>query len=83
MCCIESTLFETALSQGIWAAVAIFLFIYIVKSIERRDARQEEREEQYQNLINGLSDNLSIVKQIYEDVELIKEYFLDTANSED
>ena len=29
---MESTVMETAISQGIWAVLAVFLLIYIVKS---------------------------------------------------
>ena len=42
---------DAALSQGIWAVLAVFLLIYIVKSNERFSARQEEREKQYQELL--------------------------------
>ena len=37
---MESTVMETAISQGIWAVLAVFLLIYIVKSNEQRDAKQ-------------------------------------------
>ena len=52
---MESTVMETAISQGIWAVLAVFLLIYIVKSNEQRDAKQEEREKNYQTVIEKLS----------------------------
>lgn len=32
---------------GIWAVVAVFLLIYVVKSNEQRGKKQEERENNY------------------------------------
>lgn len=32
---MESTVMETAISQGIWAVLAVFLLIYIVKSNDK------------------------------------------------
>ena len=41
---METTVMNVAVSQGIWAVLAVFLLIYIVKSNEQRDTKQEERE---------------------------------------
>ena len=49
---MESIILETAVSQGIWAVLTVALLIYIAKSNDSRDARQEEREEKYQKLKN-------------------------------
>lgn len=32
---METTMLDAALSQGIWAVVAVFLLIYVVKSNEQ------------------------------------------------
>ena len=45
---MEESILEIALSQGIWAVLAVFLLIYIVKSNERFATQQEERENKYQ-----------------------------------
>ena len=58
---METTMLDAALSQGIWAVVAVFLLIYVVKSNEQRDKKQEERENNYQSVIEKLrkiSDSL-------------------------
>ena len=34
---METTVMNVAVSQGIWAVLAVFLLIYIVKSNEQRD----------------------------------------------
>ncbi len=36
---MESSVLDAALSQGIWAVLAVFLLIYIVKSNERQAER--------------------------------------------
>ena len=38
---METTVMNVAVSQGIWAVLAVFLLIYIVKSNEQRDTKQE------------------------------------------
>lgn len=41
---METTVMNVAVSHGIWAVLAVFLLVYIVKSNEKRDEKQEERE---------------------------------------
>ena len=60
---METTVMNVAVSQGIWAVLAVFLLIYIVKSNERFSARQEEREKfqilnQVQSDLKEIKDNL-------------------------
>ena len=73
---MESTVMETAISQGIWAVLAVFLFIYIVKSNEQRDAKQEEREKNYQTVIENLTEKFQILNQVQNDLEEIKDNLL-------
>lgn len=40
---METTVMNVAVSHGIWAVLAVFLLVYIVKSNEKRDEKQEER----------------------------------------
>lgn len=63
---MEQTIVDVALSQGIWAVVAIFLLLYIVKSNEKRDAN-------YQLLLTDLMDKFSILHEIKTDVENIQD----------
>ncbi|MEH2960555.1 BhlA/UviB family holin-like peptide [Candidatus Merdisoma sp. JLR.KK006] len=69
---MESMLMESAMSQGIWVLLFVSLFIYTIKRYEKMESRQEEREREYQELIRGLTDKLSIVANIKEDIEEIK-----------
>ena len=67
---------DAALSQGIWAVLAVFLLIYIVKSNERFSARQEEREKQYQELLSALTEKFNVLSVIERDITEVKEYIM-------
>jgi len=71
---MESKVLDLALSQGIWAVLAVVLIFYILKAQEKRDLKQEEREEKYQNIITQLTDKLNIVEVMKEDLNEIKDY---------
>ena len=73
---MESSVLDAALSQGIWAVLAEFLLIYIVKSNERFSARQEEREKQYQELLSALTEKFNVLSVIEKDIAEVKEYIM-------
>ena len=73
---MESSVLDAALSQGIWAVLAVFLLIYIVKSNERFSARQEEREKQYQELLSALTEKFNVLRVIEKDIADVKEYIM-------
>lgn len=73
---MESSVLDAALSQGIWALLAVFLLIYIVKSNERFSARQEEREKQYQELLSALTEKFNVLSVIERDITEVKEYIM-------
>ena len=73
---MESSFLDAALSQGIWAVLAVFLLIYIVKSNERFSARQEEREKQYQELLLALTEKFNVLSVIEKDIADVKEYIM-------
>ena len=70
---IETTVMNVAVSQGIWAVLAVFLLIYIVKSNEQRDTKQEEREKNYQTVIESLTEKFQILNQVQSDLKEIKD----------
>ena len=70
---METTVMNVAVSQGIWAVLAIFLLIYIVKSNEQRDTKQEEREKNYQTVIESLTEKFQILNQVQSDLKEIKD----------
>lgn len=73
---METTVLEAALSQGIWAVVAVFLLIYTIKSNDKQNTRQEEREVKYQNLLTELSEKFSILNEIQIEISAIKDNIL-------
>ena len=70
---MEATVMNVAVSQGIWAVLAVFLLIYIVKSNEQRDTKQEEREKNYQTVIESLTEKFQILNQVQSDLKEIKD----------
>ncbi len=62
---MENLLIDVAVSQGIWALLAIFLLIYFIKSNEKRD-------ENYQNLIQDIMKQFSVLDNLKEGLEEIK-----------
>ena len=62
---MENLLIDVAVSQGIWELLAIFLLIYFIKSNEKRD-------ENYQNLIQDIMKQFSVLDNLKEGLEEIK-----------
>lgn len=73
---MEKEILTAALSQGIWAVLSVFLLFYILRTQEKRDQKQEEREQNYQDIISKLTDKLGIVDEVKKDVEYIKQYVI-------
>lgn len=71
---MDGTILDAALSQGIWAVLAVFLLLYVVKENEKRDLRQEERERNYQAIINQLTEKLNILDEVENGIADIKSF---------
>lgn len=69
---MEDKIMEIASTQGFWALSSVMMILYIMKTQEKRDLRQEEREKNYQNIIFSLTDKLKVVEAIKDDVTQIK-----------
>lgn len=52
--------------EGVWAVLSFILIYYIIKAQERRDIKQDEREEKYQNIIADLTESLKDINEIKE-----------------
>lgn len=70
---MENEIIKMASSQGIWAVLSIALIFYILKTQEKRDSKQEEREKNYQTIISKLTEKFHIIEEVKKDVEEIKE----------
>lgn len=73
---MESKILEIASTQGLWASLSVILIIYVLKTQEKRDFKQEEREKNYQKIIYKLTDKLNLVEDVKKNVEDIKNYIL-------
>ena len=71
---MESEIIKLASSQGIWAALSIILIFYILKTQEKRDLKQEEREKKFQEIISNLSDKFALIEDVKNDVIEMKDY---------
>lgn len=54
-----------AIGNGLWAVLFVVLLCYVLKD-------SKAREKKYQDIIDGLSDSLNVVKEVQEDVRDIK-----------
>ena len=70
---MEATLLEAATTQGIWVLLFVSLFIYTIKRYEAMESKQAAREKEYQKLICELTDKFSLLSDIRDDIEEIKE----------
>lgn len=69
---MENQLIEIATSQGIWAALSIFLILYILKVQKERDSKQEEIEKNYKSIMVGLTKKFSIIEDMDRNIKNIK-----------
>ncbi|CEP46369.1 putative UviB [[Clostridium] sordellii] len=66
---MENEILKIISSQGIGAVLSLILILYILKSQEKRDLRQQNRELAYQKIISNLSDKLSILDELNENIK--------------
>lgn len=69
---MEEKILEVAFSQGIWSALTVLLILYILRTQEKRDNKQEEREINYQNIISKLTEKFNLIEEVKKDIEEIK-----------
>lgn len=70
---METELIKMSLSQGIWAVLSVFLIFYILNRQEKRDLKQEEREKNYQIIIEKLTLSLNSIDEMKLTINAIKE----------
>jgi len=69
---MENTLMELAAANGIWAALFVFLFIYVLYDSRRRENKYQKTIEENQSIIKELSDRFGILESVQKDVSDIK-----------
>ena len=73
---MEADIIKIASSQGLWATLSVFLVFYILKTQEKRDLKQDEREQNYQSIVSKLTNKFNIVDTIKKDLQEIKNYMI-------
>lgn len=71
---MESEILKMALSQGLGYGLFVSLFIWTLKKQEQRDKRSEQREENYQGIVQDLTSKLVVIDDIKGDIKDIKTY---------
>ena len=69
---MEGTLMELAAANGVWAALFVFLFIYVLYDSRRRENKYQKTIEENQSIIKELSDRFGILESVQKDVSDIK-----------
>lgn len=70
---MENTLMKIGLQYGIFAALFIWLLMYVLKQNEKREIGYRDTIRENQSIIKGLTEKLNIVDSIKEDVSDIKD----------
>lgn len=59
-----TNLIEMFAPEGVWAVLSLILIFYIIRTQEKRDLKQDERDMKYQDIISSLTDSLRDLKDI-------------------
>jgi glucosamine 6-phosphate synthetase-like amidotransferase/phosphosugar isomerase protein len=73
---MEAEILKVAVTQGLWATLAVCLIYYNLKAQEKRDSKQDEREEKYQKIISQLTQQLNVVNDLKDDILEVKNYII-------
>lgn len=69
---MEKELFTLSAENGIWAALFVALFLYVLYDSRNREKEYREVIHENQEIIKTLSDTLCSVDDIRDDVSFIK-----------
>lgn len=70
---MEQTLLDLAAANGLWAALYVFLFLYVLYDSRNREKKYQLTIQENQTIIKELSQKLGIVEDIQRDVVDIRE----------
>jgi Tfp pilus assembly protein PilO len=69
---VNEQVINLAATQGIWAVLFVVLLFYILKKQDTRDKAAAKREENYQGIIQKLTEKFQVLEDVKEDVKEIK-----------
>ena len=70
---MEQALLDLAAANGLWAALYVFLFLYVLYDSRNREKKYQLTIQENQAIIKELSQKLGIVENIQRDVVDIRE----------
>jgi len=70
---LEQQLFKLAAGNGIWSALFVFLFLYVLYDSKKRESKYQETIKENLDIIKELSQKFGIVEDIQNDVTCIKD----------
>ena len=70
---METSLFELAAKDGLWAALYVFLFIYVLFDSRAREKKLQQTIAENQRIIAETVQKLGIVEDIHEDIGEVNE----------
>ena len=70
---MEQALLDLAAANGLWAALYVFLFLYVLYDSRNREKKYQLTIQENQAIIKELSQKLGIVENIQRDVVNIRE----------
>ncbi len=68
---MEELMVQLIQSQGIWAVLFVFLLLYTIKKNDKLDELQDARERKYQELLLGLTAELSVINTVNEKIDTL------------
>ena len=66
---MSNSIVNTITDQGIWTLLSFVLITYILKSQEKRDAKQDERDKNYQKIITELTTKFENIYSAIKNIE--------------
>lgn len=66
---MENVIIQLIQSQGIWAALFVFLLLYTIRKNDKLDEMQDSRERNYQELLSDLSSKFTIINTINDKLD--------------
>lgn len=70
---MEQQLFKLAAGNGIWSALFVFLFLYVLYDSKKRESKYQETIKENLDIIKELSQKFGIVEDIQNGVTCIKD----------
>lgn len=69
---MENVFSQVLASQAPWTALSLFMVFWVLKTTGDREKKSEEREKNYQCLLDKFAEKFNILEDVKEDVKEIR-----------